>query len=249
MDPWIRVFLPFALLLGRISAFLGVLPIFSWTSVPRRVRAALALLLTAFLAGITPRPALGPVAAATAGVMLVQEILCGLAMGLAARLVYSAVQQAGRYIGREMGLAMAEIVDPTTGERDQPIGTFFDLVFALFFLTTGLHHLLIRAIVQSYSAFPAGSVPSVGALTQGVVEAGSAMLLFALKLAAPIMAAFLILSVVLGILARVLPEMDILMTSFPLRIALGLFMAAAVMPVLDSFAFDLATWMNRLLMS
>jgi flagellar biosynthetic protein FliR len=74
------------------------------------------------------------------------------------------------------------------------------------------------------------------------------MLLFALKLSAPLLAAFMVLSVVLGILARALPEMNILLASLPLRSALGLFMAAALVPALHDFAIELANWLNRNLM-
>ena len=73
------------------------------------------------------------------------------------------------------------------------------------------------------------------------------MLLFALKLAAPVLGAFLILAVLLSILSRALPEMNILMASFPLRVGMGLFMAAAIMPTLETFTIELARWMKKFL--
>jgi flagellar biosynthetic protein FliR len=85
--------------------------------------------------------------------------------------------------------------------------------------------------------------------TAGIVRAGSAMMLFMLKLVAPLLAAFLLLSAILGILARALPEMNVLMTSLPLRVALGFLIASAMMPMLNAFAGELAAWMAQYLLS
>ena len=94
---------------------------------------------------------------------------------------------------------------------------------------------------------PVAGGPDFGALAAGVLAAGSAMLLFALKLAAPVLAGFLILAVVLGVLARVLPEMNILLMSLPLRVAVGLILAMAMLPLLQSFTYEVAEWLNRFL--
>ncbi|MBS3734262.1 MAG: flagellar biosynthetic protein FliR [Phycisphaerae bacterium] len=242
-----QLLLPFMLLLGRVAAFFSVLPIFGWRALPMRVRAGIALLVTIFFAMLLP-PApetLGDVHWAAAALLLIREILVGLALGLAARLVFTAAQQAGRIIGRQMGFALANIIDPVSGAGAQPVGLLFEVTFALFFLTAGGHHLLLLALSKSYEAFPVARTPQIGALTEAVLAAGSAMLLFALKLAAPLLAAFLILAVVLAILARVLPEMNILLTALPLRVAVGLFMAAALMPALHGFARELADWLSR----
>jgi flagellar biosynthetic protein FliR len=249
MDEWIKLLLPFVLLMSRIAAFFSVLPIFGWRSLPVRVRAGIALLVTVFFAMITPPPAgLGNVHWAWALILIGREVLCGLALGLAILLVFSAAQQAGRIIGRQMGFALARIIDPVSGETSQPVAIIFEIAFALFFLVAGGHHLLLHAIGRSYAVFPVASAPSAAVMAQAIVSAGSAMLLFALKLSAPLLAAFMVLSVVLGILARALPEMNILLASLPLRSALGLFMAAALVPALHDFAIELADWLNRNLM-
>jgi len=246
METFAKLWLPFFLLLGRTSAFLLVLPVFGWRALPVRVRAALAVLMTLFFAMVIPPPA-RTLSANGLGVaiLLVREILCGLALGLAARLVFTAAQQAGRIAGRQMGFALASIIDPVSGEQGQPIGTLFEVTFTIFFLAAGGHHLLIRMIGGSYEAFPLASVPSMAALSEGVLRAGSQMLLFALKLVAPLLAAFLILSVILAVLARVLPEMNVLLASLPLRVGVGFLLAAAIMPTLNGFATELARWMNH----
>ena len=245
------MFLPLALLLARISAFFAVLPIFSWRAVPVRLRMGMALLVTVFFATITPRPPAtdGPVAPIAAVVLIVCEVLCGLSLGLAASLVYRAVQVGARFAGRQMGFAIASIVDPVTGEQGQPLAMVFETGFMMLFLAAGGHHLLLLAVSRSLETFPTGVTPEAAFLVSAVVRAGSAMLLFAMKLAAPILAATLILSLILAVISRILPEMNILLMSFPLRVGLGLFVAAATMPLLHSFAVELADWMNRFLVS
>lgn len=250
MESWAALFLPFGLLLARISGFFVVLPIFGWRALPVPVRAGIALLVTVFFAMITPveLPA-RQMHWLAASLLMVRELLCGLTLGLAANLVFLAAQQGGRIAAMQMGFAEAGIIDPGSGEREQPLGLFFEISFALFFLVAGGHRLLVLIIARSYEAFPVGSTPEAAAVAGGMIRASSAMLMFGLKLAAPILAAFLIMSVVLAVLSRVLPEMNVLLTSLPLRVGLGLFMAAAVMPSLHSFASELAEWMNRFLIA
>ena len=249
MDVWIALLLPFLLLLARVSAFVAVLPVFAHAGTPMRLRAGVALMLTVFFAMLLPRPPVTEVHWAVAGILLAREVLCGLALGLAARLVYLGVQQAGRIIDRQMGFAIASIVDPATGEQVQSVSLLFEITFLLFFLAVGGHRLLILIIGRSFEVFPAAATPDLAQMAEAVTAAGTEMLLFALKLSAPMLAAFVVLSVVLGILARVLPEMNILLTSFPLRIALGLLMAAALMPALHDFASNLAHWISRYLIA
>jgi len=208
----------------------------------------MALLVTVFFAGITPRNAAGVgVGWLDAGLMLCREMLCGLGLGLAIQVVFLAVRQGGRLAGRQMGFALASIIDPATGEQSQPLGAFFETVFLVLFLAAGGHHLLLLIISRSYAMFPVGSGPELGAMVESLSRAGSTMLLVTLRLAAPILAAFLTLSVILGILSRALPEMNILMTSLPLRVGLGLFMAAGIMPLMNSITRDLARWLNGFL--
>lgn len=249
MESWFHILLPFLLVLGRISGFFAVLPIFSWQSVPVRIRAGLALLVTIFFAAIVPPPAAGAMHWMQASVLMVRELLLGLGLGLAVHLVFLAVQQAGCLIEREMGLAMAEIIDPTTGEETEPMGVFFQTTFALFFLAAGGHRLMLLLIAESYRVVPTANLPDPAVLAEGLVQAGSTMLLLALQIASPVIAASLILSVILAVLSRVLPEMNILMESLPLKVGVGLFMAAAIVPLLSGVTTELAEWMGRLLVS
>ncbi|MHC4149266.1 MAG: flagellar biosynthetic protein FliR, partial [Planctomycetota bacterium] len=118
--------------------------------------------------------------------------------------------------------AMANILDPLTGERAQPLGMLLETIFILLFLSANGHHLFLLIISRSYEAFPPGTTPTIPVLAEGISKSTSAMLMAGLRLAAPMLAAFLLLMVILAVLARIVPEMNILFISLPLRVGLGL---------------------------
>jgi flagellar biosynthetic protein FliR len=178
---------------------------------------------------------------------MMQESLVGLALGLAARLIYLAVGQGGIIAAQQMGFTDAEVFDPTNEVESQPIAMLFEIIFLLLFLSAGGHRLLLGVLNSSLYSFPVASLPDLASLAEGIVQAGSAMLLFALKLAAPMLAGFLLVAVLLCILARVLPEMDILMSSFPLRVGAGFLLAGMIMPLMNAFTQELAQWMGNFL--
>jgi len=240
--------LAFAMVLTRISAFFLVLPVFGWKSIPVRIKVALTVLVAVFFSVITPW-AIEPkrISVLEAVLLIANEATYGLALGLIATLVFTAVNFSGRLIERQMGLAMAQILDPLTGERAQPLGSLLEMIFIILFLSANGHHLFLLIISRSYETFPAGSVPTMQILAGGIIKAGSTMFLLSLRLAAPMLAAFLLLMVVLAVLARMVPEMNILFISFPLRVGLGLLMAAIFLPLINAFVAEFADWMGRLL--
>jgi flagellar biosynthesis protein FliR len=250
-DAWIAALLPFLLVLVRVSAMFVVFPVFSWAAIPVRVRAAVALSITIFFAVILPVPqaARGHVHWVEAVLLMARELITGAGIGLTVGIFYQAVQQGGLLASRQMGFAMAQIVDPMTGQQGRVIDMIFQICFLLLFLITDGHHLLIRLMYLSYKTFPVGELPQLGLLVEGLVQASSAMLVYALRLASPVLAGFFVLSVVLGVLARIAPEMNILMIGFPLRVTLGLMLAAATAGVLDEFVAELTEWVTLFMLS
>ncbi len=248
MAMMIEKLLGFVLILTRISAFFLVLPVFGWTTIPVRVKAAMALLISIFFAIIIPMPIDSTQVSTTEAVLqITYEATYGLALGLIAAILFSVVKLSGQIIEREMGLTMAEILDPLTGENTLPVGSLMEMIFILLFLSANGHHLFMLIIARSYETFPAGTIPTIPVLTGGILKAGSIMLIAALKLAAPLMAAFLLLLVILAVLARILPEMDILFISLPLRVGLGLLMLGIFVPFVYSFVSEFADLMGKLL--
>jgi flagellar biosynthetic protein FliR len=121
-----------------------------------------------------------------------------------------------------------------------------EMIFVLLFLSANGHHLLLLTISRSYEAFPVGSIPTIPVLVEGIVKAGSIMLIASLRLAAPMLAAFLLLLVVLAVFARIIPDMDILFISMPLRVGLGLLLAGIFFPFINEFVAEFANWMSKL---
>ena len=240
--------LGFALVLTRISAFFLVVPVFGWKAIPVRIKIAATVLLSVFFGFVTPL-AVEPtdVSALEAILLLANEATYGLALGLIVVLIFSVVKSAGRIIERQMGLAMAQVMDPLTGERARPLSSLLEMIFVILFLSANGHHLFLLIISKSYDAFPPGTIPTIGVLTSGVIGAGSAMFIASLRLAAPMLAAFMVLMVALALLARLVPEMNILFISMPLRVGLGLLMAATFLPFVNSFVSEMADWMAKLL--
>jgi flagellar biosynthetic protein FliR len=238
----------FALVLTRISAFFLVLPVFGWKTIPVQVKVAAAVLLSVFFYCVTPLP-VGPAGASTLTVILLLagESIYGLALGLIIALLFSVVQLSGRIIEQQMGFTMAEIVDPLTEDETSPFAGLLDMVFVLLFLSANGHHLFLIALSKSYHASPSGTTPTIGLLAGGVLDTGTAMFVASLRLAAPMLAAFLVLMVALALLARLVPEMDILFLSMPVRVMLGLIMASMFLPFLNSFVSEMADWMGKLL--
>lgn len=240
--------LTFALVLTRTSAFFLVLPVFGWQALPVQIKAALAVLLSVFFAIIAPA-GIDPAGVSPLGavLLLTGEATYGLAMGLIVVLLFSVVKLSAHFVERQMGLNMAQVLDPLTGEEGKPLGSLIEMIFVLLFFSVNGHHLFLLILAKSYESFPVGVVPTIDVLTGGVVGAGSAMMVASLRLAAPALAAFLVLMVALALLARLVPEMNILFVSMPMRLGMGLLMASVFLPFINGFITEMANWMAKLL--
>ncbi len=240
--------LGFALVLTRISSFLLMLPVFGSKGLPVQIKAAVAVFLSLFFCTTAPL-GVDPAHIGTlpAILLLAREAVYGLALGLIVGLLFSVVQFTGHVVEQQMGLTMAEIVNPLTEEEVGPLASLLEMIFLLLFLSANGHHLFLQILAKSYSIFPAGTTPTLDLLVGSVIETGSVMFVAGLRLAAPMLAAFLILMVALALLARLIPEMDVFFLGMPLQAGLGLFLAAAFIPFIGGFVTEMAEWMAKLL--
>jgi flagellar biosynthetic protein FliR len=153
--------------------------------------------------------------------MVVRETLIGISLGLLAKSILAAVEFCGQLIGMQMGFSMASMFDPSMGQM--PLMSIFQLLLAmLLFLSMEVHHIFIRAIVESYTVIPPGNWHMSGGLIQYFITVTGDIFVLGIKLAAPVMVALLATTVVLGIMARSFPQMNIFMISMPLNIGVGL---------------------------
>lgn len=238
----------FFLVLTRIGAFFASAPVFSWVAIPNRIKVSIAVIMGVFFSSLYICPYnIENTSHLEMGIMMGSEAIYGLAMGYIFMFLFSAAKLAARIIERQMGLAMASVLDPLSGENSQPLGMLIEMIFILLFLISNGHHMLFVTIAKSYESFPLGEIPQIGVLLEGIVVTGSTMLLLGLKLSAPILAAFLLMMVVLAILARISPEANILFLSLPLRVGLGMFMVGVFLPFLVGFIKDFAGWVDKLI--
>jgi flagellar biosynthesis protein FliR len=142
---------------------------------------------------------------------------------------------------------MANVMDPFLGEESRPIGTILEIIFVLMLFATEGHHLLLHILSRTFEGYQPGAIPTIEALVGSVLKAGSAMMMLALQLAAPILATFLLLVVVLAFMARVAPEANVLFLSLPLRCGLGLLMVGIFMPFLAAYLKQFTLWLNQLI--
>ena len=238
----------FVLILTRIGAFFATSPLFSWQAIPIQSKVTIALILAAFFAAMTPFPAdAATMNVVEATVRIADETFYGLAMGLVAYSLLAVIRVAGGIIEQQVGLTMASVMDPFTGEDGEPIGLLLEIIFVMLLFQTDAHHLLLQILNRSFDGYAPGTIPTAGALAESVLKAGSAMMMLALKLSAPILGAFLLLMVVLAFMARVAPEANILFLSMPLRCGLGLLMVGIFMPFMAAYLKQFTLWLDRLI--
>ncbi|MDD3445386.1 MAG: flagellar biosynthetic protein FliR [Zavarzinia sp.] len=230
----------FALVFARIGAMVMVLPVFGEQYVQARIRLALALFLSLLImpkAGALPPLPASPLMLLP---LIGGQVLIGLAIAGIARLTVTALHVAGTIIAVQSGLAVAQNVDPTQGTQSAVASNFLVLLGTTIIVLSDLHHLLIAALVESYRLFPVqGAVPlgDLARLATGVVADTFAL---GLRMAAPFLAFGVVFNVLLGLMNRLMPVMQVFFIAMPLQLPLAFLLFAltigfAITVFLDGF--------------
>ena len=167
----------------------------------------------------------------TVGAVL-SELVVGLTLGLGAAIFVAAAEAAGDMLAVQMGLSGANVVDPMSRTRLPILGHFLGLFALTLILATGGHLIILETLAVSFDIVPVGSTMDFTADTFRVTRLGGHLLWLGLKFAAPVVAAMMVGNVALGILARTVPQLNVLMVAFPVQIALGLFVLAGTLPMI-----------------
>jgi flagellar biosynthetic protein FliR len=229
INTWIAALLwPLTRILGLIAAA----PLFGNTSVPASVKVMLGVLLASIITPAIPAlPAADPMS--WAGLLIVvQEMLIGLAMGFAMRVVFAAVEMAGEISSLTMGLGFATFFDPNTQGRSSAISQFLALVATMAFLAVNAHLVLLSALVESFSTMPVSATPLYGGGFKQLADWGGKIFSSGVQLSLPIVAALLITNVALGILTRAAPQLNLFGIGFPVTLGVGLLVIAMSLPYL-----------------
>ncbi len=223
----------FMLVFARVGAMLMVLPILGETSFPMRLRLVFALALTLILYPALS-PALPPIPGGVFAMieLMVMELALGIAIGLVVRLLMSALQVAGTAIAFQTGLAFAQNVDPSQGVQSAIFASFLSMTAITVIFVTDLHHLLLVAIVDSYTMFKPGDVIPFGDFAEVATRTIANSFRVAIQIAAPFLAFGLLFYLGVGVLARLMPQIQIFFVIMPLNIFLGFALFALLISVL-----------------
>lgn len=218
------------LLTARHAAVLMLVPAFSMRALPVPVRLALALLIT--VAILPPGAAVtNPVPAdATFFIALLREILVGALAGFGVLLIFSAFQGAGSLIGMQIGLGMANVVNPTFPSQDTTLSSFYNFVAGFVFFAINGHHQVIAGMDALARAVPVDTFVISGATMEAFLTLVALMFGAAARVAFPVLTALLLADVALGIMSRLAPQMQVFYVGMPAKTGLGLLMLVLVFP-------------------
>jgi len=211
----------FVLVVFRLGGMMLYAPLFGSARVPRRVRLMLILVLAA---GITPgvKPVVEPDTAWGLALAIGGELTFGLAMGMVLSFVFVAVQWAGEIIGQQMGINLGEVFDPQFGGQSSVIGDVYFLFALVVFLTLGGHRSMIRGVRASFDALPLLSVGVNLGVQNLLMDLLRAATILAMQLAAPVLITMLIVDLVLGLIGRTIPQMNVMSAALTIRAAVGI---------------------------
>ena len=213
----------FLICAARTAALVGSIPIISGGQTPAKLRTGLAVVLALVtypvVAPYIPHQSFAP---ANLAVLIGQEALLGVMIGLMARLIFTAVEFGGNIIGYQMGFAAANVYDPQNQHQLSLMSQFQNVFAILIFLSLDVHHLFLRVMVSSYQLLPPGQLDLSGDAVPFLMEMAGHMFVLAVRFSAPILALLLLSGLVLGILARIFPQLNVFMLSFPVNIGLAL---------------------------
>lgn len=221
------------LIFVRVSAFFVTIPLFSYKTIPAQLKIVLAFVLSwmmYYTFSIEAFTINGDYL-----LLVLKEAIVGLVLGLVVYIVFSAVQIAGGFIDFQMGFAMANIVDPQTGVQSPLMGQFFNFLLLLVFLAINGHHLVLDGIFYSYQFLPIDQFfPKFGDAEsiEYIMKLFVAVFAIAFQMSAPIIATLFLVTLALGITGKTVPQLNIFVVGFPIKIAVGFILLIIMMGVM-----------------
>src|SRR4051812_27416574 len=219
----------FMLVFARVGAMVMLLPGFGETNIPVRVKLGIALLLTLIILPLH-RAAyhVDMNSMSSLGVLMVYEIIIGVVLGATARVTLAALAVAGSGIAQQLGLGFVTSVDPTQGQQGLLIGNFLTILGLTLLFATDSHHLVIAALNESYRIFSPGELVPSGDVAALATRAFAAAFKIGMQLSAPFLVFGLVFNIGLGVLARLMPQMQVYFVGVPLSIMAGFLIFALV---------------------
>lgn len=225
------------LILARIAGVFIAAPLFSSRSFSTPAKVAFAVWLSIVLWFVTPIAPNLPSTALPMMLVMTSEVAIGYIIGFICNIMFLAVQSAGEMIDLQMGLSVAQALDPVFGAVVSIIGRLAFYVALITFIVLDGHHMLLAALHQSFTALPAGQIANFASpgLAQQMIGLGSALWLASLKLAVPVILLIFLADFTFGIVSRVAPQVNVFMLGFQVKPLLGLFGLLLISPFLVKY--------------
>lgn len=215
----------------RISAFVVVVPIFGTRVVPKYARVLIAVALTfVIVPTLDPPPAIDPFSG-TGFLTTIAQVMIGVAMGFAVKLVFSALETGGHVAAQTMGLGFAQMMDPANGITVPVVSQFYTVLATLIFLALNGHLVLISTLAESFHMIP---IAMQGISQDGLwvlIQWSSWVFIGAVLISLPVVVALLLVNIAFGVMMRAAPQLNVFAVGFPLTLTLGFVFMLAALPI------------------
>jgi len=222
--------LAFILVLVRVIGIIATAPVFGSSVTPPQIKIVLSLVLALILFPFIPSFKSFPILPDDYILLISSELLIGLLLGLIGRFLFAAVEFAGTVIGFQMGLSMANVLDPQSQEQISLVGKFETVAATLIFLAMDGHLIVIQALVKSYSLVPIGTASISKPLVDKLTELSASVFVIGLQIGAPLIVALFLANAIIGLLSRSVPQIQVFVVGFPLTLLLGFLFLFLGMP-------------------
>lgn len=240
----------FLMILVRVASFVAIAPFFGMSNTPNRVKVGFSVMVALLLYQILPKSTLDYEGVFGFAVIIVKEGITGLLIGFAANICNSIILLAGNMIDMQIGLSMAMEYDPMTKAQVNVTGQLYNYFILLLLIVTDMHHYILRAVVDSFELIPIGKqVFDWEHLFTAFLTYVGDMFVIAFRIILPIFIVMMILNSILGIMAKVAPQMNMFAVGMQLKILVGfvvLFLTIRLLPNISNFIF---TEMKKLIVS
>lgn len=232
----------FLLIFVRVASFVYIAPFFSMSNTPSRVRVGLAFFISVLLYQTGPEQEAAYDTLTGYTIIVMREAVTGFLIGFGANLCTAVVSFAGQIADMEMGLSMASLFDPATKQQTTITGVYYNYMVLLLLMISGMHRYLLKALAETYELIPInGAVFHDDALLQALITFMGDYIIVGFRICLPIFAVMIILNAVLGILAKVSPQLNMFAVGIQMKVLVGfcvLFVTTAMLPDAAGFIYE-----------
>lgn len=232
----------YLIVLVRVMGAIAFAPIFGNINVSRRARLFIGIALAYIMISIHPYEPLEYTTFLEYSIILIKELIVGLTMGFTANITVTIINMAGQFMDREMGFSMVSSFDSNFGTETTITAQFYEMLVMVIMLCTNMHYFIITALADSFVLIPVGNVAvDSGKLYDVMMEYITSYFVIALRISIPIVIATIIVSVILGVLAKTAPQMNMFVVGFQLKIFTGfavIFVTLQFLPTVTNYVYE-----------